>query len=87
MNGGQMEAFKRSQVEHWGGERPGPRVDCLDIRYIHLMGHGLLGAHLRKAGNVPFGICKQLSLERNMVKSPPLGVRDIITIFRKFYKK
>ena len=53
MNGGQMEAFKRSQVEHWGGERPGPRVDCLDIRYIHLMGHGLLGAHLRKAGNVP----------------------------------
>ena len=22
-----------------------------------------------------------------MVKSPPLGVRDMITIFRKFYKK
>lgn len=34
-----------------------------------------------------FGICKQLSLEHNMVKSPPLGVRDMITIFRKFYKK
>lgn len=94
MNGGEMGAFKGSQVEHWGGERPGqvsccPRVDCSDIRYIHLMGHGP-----QTAGRPPvegweytsLGICKQLS-QRNMVKSPPLGIGDIITIFRKFYKK
>ena len=41
---------------------------------------GRLGIYLS------LGICKQLS-QRNMVKSPPLGIGDIITIFRKFYKK
>ena len=95
MNGGEMGAFKGFQVEHWGGERPGQVsccscVDYLDISYIHLMGCGP-----QTAGHPPvegwectsLGICKQLSLERNMLKSPPLGVRDIITIFRNVYKK